>query len=193
MSSIVAPTGAQQNRRQPEGGQQGAHAHRPVDERQERPDEYPDQQFPGAGEAVVVGGDLVGLVGDDRVDERRHGQTAEQNDKHRTQPPRTQRSPQQRSDDQDQQQEGEVELALHRHRPDVLQGGHRLAGAPVVSGRRGQLPVLVVAEAGQGLVGERLPPGLRLHQHGQHSGRCEHHDQRRQQPPRQPLDMRPRR
>ena len=62
-----------------------------------------------------------------------------------------------------QRQETDVELALNRHRPEVLEWADRLAGCQIVGGGVGQLPVLVVPEAGQTLLGERLPPGLGLH------------------------------
>ena len=98
--------------------------------------------------------------------------------------PRSRRNRQREQEDQ--REEADVELALHRHRPDVLQGADRLAGAQIVRCGARQLPVLVVAEAGQALVGEGLPPGLRLHQDGEHRRCGEHHDERGQQPSDQP-------
>ena len=86
--------------------------------------------------------------------------------------------------------EADVELALHRHRPDVLQRRHRLAGPQVVRRGRGQFPVLLVAEAGQ-VWSAKVSTGLRLDRDGEHRGGGQHHDQRRKQPPGQPLDRGP--
>ena len=108
--------------------QQRAQPHRPADERDQRPDQDAQQQFPGPREAVVVGGHLVGVVGDHRVDERGDGQHGQHRDEGRAQPP-AQQAAQNDGQSQGQQQERDVELALHRHRPDVLQRGYRLAGA----------------------------------------------------------------
>ena len=71
---------AGQDRRQRHHGDHGAQPHRPADVRHQRADQRAEQQLPGAREAVVVRGGLVGVVGEDRVDERRDGQRAEQHD-----------------------------------------------------------------------------------------------------------------
>ena len=62
----------------------GAQPHRPPDVGHQRADQRAEQQLPRPREAVVVGGGLVGLVGEDRVDERRDGQRAEQHDEERS-------------------------------------------------------------------------------------------------------------
>ena len=100
------------------------------------------------------------------------------------------KSAEQHGEPEDQREKGDVELTLHRHRPDVLQRADRLAGAQIVRRGVGQLPVLEVAEAGQALVGKRLPACFRLDQDGQHRRGGEHHDQRGQQPADQPGDLR---
>ena len=120
-----------------------------------------------------------------RIAERRHGQRGEQHHECRPQPI-AEPAPEQERETEDQRQERDIELALHRHRPDVLQRADRFAGPQVVGDRAGQLPVLVVAEAGQTLVGEGLPPRLRLNQDGQRRACGQHHHQSRQQPPDQP-------
>ena len=104
----------------------------------------------------------------------------------RPQPPAEQVGP-----SEDQREERDVELALHRHRPDVLQRADGLTGPQIV--RRGvrQLPVLVVPEAGQTLIGERLPTGFGLNHDGEHRRRGEHDDERRKQAADQPHELRP--
>ena len=146
------------------------------------PTSAPSNSSQAAGEAVVVGGGLVGVVRNDRVDERRDGQRTQQHDQRNPHVP-AEKPPEQQGEQEDQRQEGDIELALHRHRPDVLQRADRLTGAKVVRRGGGQLPVLVVAQARQALVSKRLPARLGLHEDGQHRRRGEHDDQRGQQSP----------
>ena len=176
---------AEQDRRQRDAGEDGAQPHRPADVAHQRADERAQQQFPGSSEAVVVRAGLVVLVGDDRVDERRHRQRAEQDHEDGAPVPGP-KAPKNVNAPGDQQQERDVELALHRHRPDVLQRTDGFPRPEVVGRRAGQLPVLVVAQAGQALVGEGLPAGLRLNQDGQQRAPGQDHHQRRNQPPDQP-------
>ena len=68
----------------------------------------------------------------------------------------------------------------------MLQRGDGFTRAQVVGRGAGQLPVLVIAQAGQALVGERLPAGLRLHQEGEQRTRGENDDQSGNQAPDQP-------
>ena len=93
---------------------------------------------------------------------------------------------------EDQRQESDVELALHRHRPDVLQRTDGLAGAQIVRRGVGQLPVLVVTQARQTLVGECLPTGFGLDEDRQHRRSREHDHQCGQQPTNQAGDLRDR-
>ena len=169
---------AGQDGRQAHTGQQGAQPHRPADIGHQRAHQNAQQQFPGPGEAVVVGADLVGLMGDDRVDERGHRENGQQCDEGGAQPSAAQ-PPEGGGESQNEQQERDVELTLHRHRPDVLQRRDGLTGAQVVRRRGRQFPVLVVAQTGQALVGEGLPPGLRLNQNGQHRRGGQDRHQRR--------------
>ena len=90
---------------------------------------------------------------------------------------------------EDQCEEGDIELSLHRHRPDVLQRTDRLTGAKVVRCSVGQLPVLEVPEACQALVSKRFPARLRLDQDRQHRRCGEHDDQRGQQPANESGDL----
>ena len=88
----------------------------------------------------------------------------------------------QKGEQEDQREERDVELALHRHRPDVLQRTHRLTGAKIIRSGVRQFPILEITEAGQTLVSKRLPPRFRLHQNCQHGRSGEHDDERGQQP-----------
>ena len=73
----------------------------------------------------------------------------------------------------------EVELPLHRHRPQVLQRTDRAGGGVVVGRLGGQLPVLEIEEAGGELVDDLHPPHLR-HPPQRHRGRgAQDHQQRR--------------
>ena len=182
---------AGQHRRQSDGCQYGPKPHRQPDSGHQRARQDADKQFPGAGEAVVVGRCLVGVVGRNRVAERGDGQNAQQDDEHRSES-RAQRSTRHCGKHQHQGEQGDVELALHRHRPDVLQRRYRLARAQVVRRRRGQFPILEVTQARQALISERLPAGLGLDRDGQYRGGGEHHDQCRQKPTGEPFHLRPR-
>ena len=166
-----------------------AQPHRAAQVRHDRPDEDTDEQLPGPGEAVVVRGGLIGVVRDDRVHERGDGQPGEQDDECRAHVAAEKTAKCER-EHQDQGQERDVELPLHRHRPDVLQRADSLPGAQIVRGGVGQLPVLVIAQARQALVGERLPACLGLDQDRQYRGRGQHHDHGRQQSAHQPFDLR---
>ncbi len=73
-----------------------------------------------------------------------------------------------------------------RYGPQVVQRRHRFTGLHIVVSRLQQLPVLVKAQAGQCLIGECLPPGLRLDEHSAHRAHHHHEHQRRQQPTRGP-------
>ena len=57
----------------------------------------------------------------------------------------------------DQDQERDVELTLNRHRPNVLQGTHRIARAQIIGRGLGEFPVLVVAQARPGSVPRTFP------------------------------------
>ena len=182
---------ARDDRGQSERGQRGAQPHRPGDVGHQRADQSAQQQLPGAGEAVVVRGGLVGLMSEHGKDERRDRQRGQQTHEGGAQP-LAERTAQRVGKQKDKNKEGDVELSLNRHRPDVLQRTDRLTGAQVVRRRRRQLPVLVVTEAGQALVSKCLPAGLRLHQDGQHRGGGKHDHECREKPAHQPDDLRPR-
>ncbi|COY45352.1 Uncharacterised protein [Mycobacterium tuberculosis] len=64
----------------------------------------------------------------------------------------------------------------------MLQGAHRFTGSQIVGDRASQLPILVIPQAGQALVGKRFPPRLRLYCDGEQRAAGEDHNQCREQP-----------
>ncbi|SLD07789.1 Uncharacterised protein [Mycobacteroides abscessus subsp. massiliense] len=75
---------ARQDRHDGDEAQQLAQPHRPPRARHQRTDQYAEQQFPGAGEGVVVGNRLKIEVGIDRVPEGSRGQDRDHHDQHGT-------------------------------------------------------------------------------------------------------------
>ena len=76
---------AGQDRQQRNTCQHRPQPHRPGDVGHQRAHHDTEQQFPGPGEAVVVGGELIGLMRHDRVDERGDRQDAQHGDEDRPQ------------------------------------------------------------------------------------------------------------
>ncbi len=148
----------------------------------DRRGQHTGEQLPRPGVAVEIGARLVEVVGDHRVGERGHGRDGDDRHEHgasvRRSPGRSDAYRDRRRDDQHRDEE----LALHRHRPHVLQRADALPGAQIVVRGGGQMPVLNVREAGEALIGERLPSRLRLDPHRQRGARGQDHDDRGHQP-----------
>ena len=84
--------------------------------------------------------------------------------------------------DEQHQGQGDVELLLHRQRPEVLHGRRRLLRAQVVDRLRGEHPVLDVEGGADQLVEHIGTPAERHHGHGRDRHAQQHQQRCRQQP-----------
>ncbi len=195
----VDPEPAADDQREREDGRDVAQPVRDSQGRQPDREQAAGQRFPQTGDRVVV---VVRLV--DRQAAVRPVERGERDDQHRAadeepDDPRVGERPGDAGTDLEQCGESEgdeqgqdEELALHRHRPDVLQRAVRRTRGEVVLGVLREIPVLVVQRARDDLAADIGPPGLREDQQGQHRDRDQDGEQRRQQPFEEPFEPWPR-
>ena len=88
--------------------------------------------------------------------------------------------------DRQQQRPDEIELLLHRQRPEVPHGRRAVLGGEVVDRRAREVPVLDVEDARADLGEVLRPVGRRHEQDGGRAAAAEHEQRRGQDPPRAP-------
>ena len=137
-----------------------------------------DEQLPQARPRVVVVPRLIRLETAVSVPDRHQTDRREDG---RVQPLgwRFSDDPEQRGDAENQREGDDIELALHRHRPQVLQRRDGGIGRAVILAGERELPVLVVQQRRLRLGEDIGPRGLRAQPHRQPDGGGHHHDEHR--------------